>query len=508
MLLGRCVWLLAAVGIALGVTATAAQAHATLLASVPAAGQRIERGPAAVTLTFDEPVAAGPGALRVLDAAGRNVARGGPFRPGGDASAVAVHTDGLARGSYVVAWQVVSDDGHVVNGAYAFGVGVPAGDVPAAVVKEQIPAAPAIRAVLHGLLLASIAIALGLLAATLLVARTGTTIPQTMLEFAAWTVILFVAFFDIFVQADTSGLTMGAVVATRYGISRLVMMVATIVGLVGFTSSQRRVAFLLAAGAAIAIAEAVSGHAGTGPYPLATSVAALAHLLGASIWIGLLLATARWPDRVDVERVSSVAAWCVFAIAASAVPQVLAGVASIDALVTTAYGLLVCAKFALLLLALAFALVSRRRIAAGARAVVPTVRLELLVLTAVLAVTAVLVESPQPHELASAATPARIAEASFTAGDVAVTVTTSATGERARTIDIRLTRAGTPANADAVTATIGETRTGTGPLTIPVRATAPGTYRADTTLPFAGTWHAHISVRNGPFDEGHTTLDL
>jgi copper transport protein len=198
----------------------------------------------------------------------------------------------------------------------------------------------------------------------------------------------------------------------------------------------------------------------------------------------------------------------VFAIAASAVPQVLAGVASIDALVTTAYGRLVCAKFALLLLALAFALSSRRRIAAGARAVVPTVRLELLVLAAVLAVTAVLVESPQPRELASAATPARIAEASFTAGDVAVTVTTSGSGERARTIDIRLTRAGTPANADAVTATIGEARTGTGPLTIPVRATAPGTYRADTTLPFAGTWHARISVRNGPFDEGHTTLDL
>jgi putative copper export protein len=68
---------------------------------------------------------------------------------------------------------------------------------------------------------------------------------------------------------------------------------------------------------------------------------------------------------------------------------------SFDALITTMYGLLVCAKFLLLLLALAVAVVSRRRIAAGTAAVVPTVRLELLVLTAVLAVTAVLVESPQ-----------------------------------------------------------------------------------------------------------------
>jgi copper transport protein len=396
MLFRRCVWLLAVVGVALGVTAAAAQAHAALVATVPAAGVRVERAPAMVRLTFDDAVAIDPGSLRVLDANGRDVARGGAFRLG-DGSVVAVRTDGLTRGSYVVSWHVVSDDGHVLSGAYAFGVGVAAGDVPEAVVKEQIPAAPVIRAVLHGLLLASIAIALGLLAAALLVARPGATIPPTLLEFAAWTTILFVAFFDIFVQADTSGLKLGAVIATRYGISRLVMMVATIVGLVGFTSSRRRLYFLLAAGAAIAIAEAVSGHAGTGALPLATSIAALAHLLGASIWIGLLLATAKWPERVDIERVSRTAAWCVFTIVASAVPQAVQGIPSFDALVTTTYGLLVCAKFVLLLLALAFAVLSRRRIAAGASAAVPTVRLELLVLTAILAVTAVLVESPQPR---------------------------------------------------------------------------------------------------------------
>ena len=395
MLFRRCVWLLAVIGIALGVTATAALAHAELVATVPAAGARVERAPAVVRLTFDDAVTIDPGSLRVLDANGRDVGRGEAFQPGNDGSMVAVRTDGLARGSYVVAWHVVSDDGHVLSGAYAFGVGVAAGDVPAAVVKEQIPAAPVIRAVLHGLLLASIALALGILAAALLVARPGSTIPPTMVEFGAWTTILFVAFFDIFVQADTSGLKVGAVSAPRYGISRLVMMVAPIVGLVGFPPSRRRVPFLIAAGAAIAVAETVSGHAGTGPYPLATIVAALAHLCAASIWIGLLLATGRWPERVDIERVSSIAAWCVFAIAASAVPQVVVAIPSFDALITTMYGLLVCAKFLLLLLALAVAVVSRRRIAAGTAAVVPTVRLELLVLTAVLAVTAVLVESPQ-----------------------------------------------------------------------------------------------------------------
>lgn len=508
MLLRRCAWLPAAVGIALGVMATAAQAHATFLTSVPAAGERVDAAPAAVTLTFDEPVETRLGSLRVIDENARNVAHGGLVRPGNDARVVAVRTDGLPRGHYVVAWQVVSVDSHVVSGAYAFGVGVAAGEVPAVVVNEQILAAPALRAVLHGVLLASIAVAIGLLAASLLVTRAGTLVPQSMLEFGAWTLILFVALIDMFVQADASGSKVGAVVATRYGLSRLVMMVAGIVGLIGCTSVRRRVAFMIAASGAIVVAEAVSGHAGAGAWPLATIAAGLVHLLAASIWIGLLIATVRAPESVEVERVSRLAAWCVVAIAASAVPQVLAGIPSVDALVTTAYGLLICAKFALLLLALAFALRSRRRMTAGTRTVVPNVRLELLVLTGVLAVTALLVESPQPRAPAGTAPLQRIAGASLRAGDISATITVSRTSATGRTFEVHTTRANTPVNADAVTATIRDARSGTGPLEVTVHASATGSYRGELTLPFAGTWRLTIGIRNGPFDEGHATLGL
>ncbi len=64
---------------------------------------------------------------------------------------------------------------------------------------------------------------------------------------------------------------------------------------------------------------------------------------------------------------------------------------------TTPYGLEICAKIVLLGVALAIAYGSRRRVNDGAVAVAPTVRLEVLVLTVVIGVTAVLVDSHPPR---------------------------------------------------------------------------------------------------------------
>ena len=119
-------------------------------------------------LRFDEPVEASFGALRVFDEQGREVQAGKPFRPGGDASRVAVKLRaGTRPGGFTATYRVVSADSHPVSGGFVFTVG-DAG-APAKTVDELLQGSDAgpvtstafavVRAVQYG----AIAIGLGAL---------------------------------------------------------------------------------------------------------------------------------------------------------------------------------------------------------------------------------------------------------------------------------------------------------------------------------------------------------
>lgn len=98
--------------------------HAEVVSTSPGDGQRLPRSPHALNIRFSEPVTLVEDSLRVLrsDTArgGEAVAVGSPQVQG---SVVRWPVSrGLARGSYLVSWRVVSDDGHPVAGAFAFGI--------------------------------------------------------------------------------------------------------------------------------------------------------------------------------------------------------------------------------------------------------------------------------------------------------------------------------------------------------------------------------------------------
>lgn len=106
--------------------AARADAHAVLESSSPAAGEVVAPGRATsvVELRFDEPVEVSLGSVRVLAATGRRVDLGGVYHPGGRSSRVAVGLrSGLAEGSYLVLWRVVSADSHPVAGSFTFSLG-------------------------------------------------------------------------------------------------------------------------------------------------------------------------------------------------------------------------------------------------------------------------------------------------------------------------------------------------------------------------------------------------
>jgi copper transport protein len=138
-----------------------AGAHALLRESNPAAGSSVDRAPDRVVLTFTERPEPGLSSIRVLDSSGRQVERGQAALVRGSPLQLAVDLGDLGDGTYTVSWRVVSrDDGHVTDGAFAFGVGVEATATPQARAAPQgatpapsIPATAARWALYAGLTL-------------------------------------------------------------------------------------------------------------------------------------------------------------------------------------------------------------------------------------------------------------------------------------------------------------------------------------------------------------------
>src|SRR5713101_3010980 len=109
----------------------AASAHAFLVQTSPAAGQRLLTSPPSLALRFSEAVAPGSIQVTMQNARGELVRTPPPSRAsGGDV--VTVRLPVLPDGVYEVQWQVVSaDDAHFSGGNFAFGVGTTA-NIPAA----------------------------------------------------------------------------------------------------------------------------------------------------------------------------------------------------------------------------------------------------------------------------------------------------------------------------------------------------------------------------------------
>ncbi len=106
----------------------AASAHATLRSTTPHFGTEMQSAPREVRLRFDQRVTILPGAIRVLNGVGTNLA--GPARVEGSSVVASVRAGKL--GAYTVRWTAVSADSHVVSGVWTYGVRIPAPSVNAA----------------------------------------------------------------------------------------------------------------------------------------------------------------------------------------------------------------------------------------------------------------------------------------------------------------------------------------------------------------------------------------
>jgi methionine-rich copper-binding protein CopC len=101
---------------------TVALAHASLVRSDPRDGAVVSVAPKTVRFTFDDDVHVRSGIQAVRNGGG-SVLGGKPHMVGGRLLVVPLRS-GLGDGDYTVLWRVLTDDGHTLEGAIAFGVAV------------------------------------------------------------------------------------------------------------------------------------------------------------------------------------------------------------------------------------------------------------------------------------------------------------------------------------------------------------------------------------------------
>ena len=340
-----------------------ASAHATLQTTDPAADAVVDAVPDTVTLTFDEPVAAPTGAVQVVSPDGGRV-DGAVTLADGD-KVVGVAVDGDAKGTYTVAYRVVSDDGHTITGSFVFHVQTRTG---AASIDQDVPTTTAAAGAIGRWLGYAGAVTVVGSALLLLLARRAGGVGRALRPLASLIAIAAVAatlggLLAVTAQvAATTGRSLtGALslVSEVAGDSRPVAvnlartgMVAlgAVVALVG--AARRSADLLVVSGVAVALGgllAPVAGHPWTADDPALAVPADALHLLAASCWLGMLVglvvATPRLPDAGAVVRsVSRSALVAAVVVGATGAVSTWLLIGSLDALFQTSSGQLVLLK--------------------------------------------------------------------------------------------------------------------------------------------------------------------
>ncbi|MET7676996.1 copper resistance CopC/CopD family protein [Streptomyces seoulensis] len=359
-------------------TASPASAHAALRATDPEDGTVLQRAPRTLTLTYTESVGLLADSFRVFDPENHRLRTGQADHAPGRADTVRVPLPArMAKGTYVVAWRVVSADSHPVSGALTFSVGERT--VTTAKAPGQVENGTTTSLYNMARYLAYLAVALVLGAAAFVAYCRPPERALLRPLFVVGTATLLVSTLALLLlrgpyeEGTAPELTsLGRTLTTRPGellLARLTLLVLAV--LFGLFLRRRPVPrpAAVTAGAVLAVALALTWsaaeHASAGiQVPLAIASTTL-HLLATAAWLGglaALLLTLRAPDvppRV-VTRFSRLALTSVTVLVVTGVYQSWRGLGTWQALTDTTYGRVLLAKLAAVAVLLGVAAWSRR----------------------------------------------------------------------------------------------------------------------------------------------------
>lgn len=499
----------AAAVLAAAVAAPAAQGHAGLIRSDPAAGATLGASPAAVKLNFSERPEASLSRVTVRDRRGTPRQAGSSTASG---SALVARVTKLPRGVYTVSWRVVSAvDGHASTGALAFGVG----ESPKGVALPSAGAAKAVTSKLELLarwiLLGGLAILLG--AAVAGVAGFGERGTAIVLAAAGAALAALGLLLLAEAQRRAADSSLTDLLKTPVGealIWRALALAAAVVALFVAHRSKRAIALAAAAVAAVAaiVVHVASGHAAAGSWASGLTVTAQSvHFAAAGVWFGGLAAllaglrgAAPAARTKAVRRFSAVALGAVLAVAATGLLRAVDELSDFGQLGSTGYGRAVVAKVLLLALIVALASRNRRRnVAEAGRDPGPlrrTSRAELGLAVGALATAAILGTLAPP-----VATPASASPAGLSAKSMGGRLSTASPEPGPNTFTLRPEKPQAATTASLRFTPLDDP--GVGSTTLALRRTPSGQYEgAGDNLRFAGRWQVVARVGSAaiPFE--------
>lgn len=390
-------WLGMVVGVILA-SPTAAEAHAVLVSSSPAAGATVGAAPDAVVLEFDEPLAPSLSHAAVVDPTGRR------FTATVSGERMRVPLGVTVPGVYHVTWTTVSEvDGHTINGEFQFGVGVAVSSRASGGVHGAGTGDVAVG-VLRGVEYTILILACGLvtlrrLAAGQVAVRDAARPVAVALMASTLAVVAAEANLATerpSVQAIVDYLAIGGT-----GLARLIGLLCA-AGLVGVAILRRRLSPYLVGGVVIALAAA--GHAANVDPPwLGIAVNAL-HVAASGVWAGGIVALAMQRVIGDwavagpklMASFTRVAPWAFATSIVMGVVQATQLVGYWNGLVETAYGRILIVKIAGVVAMIALSVMALRRR--------PMMRGEAMLAVAVVLAAGLLTSSPvvpsEAHEAA------------------------------------------------------------------------------------------------------------
>jgi copper transport protein len=335
-----------------------------------------------------------------------------------------------------------------------------------------------------------------------------------------------------------------AVVDTRSGRAweaRLLLLLLVGTGLLATIRRVRTTAWRLVAGAAgvaLIVAYAESGHGGVGRAPLVGLVVTVAHLAAMSVWVGglVLLALVVLPTPSPAEAIGVTrrfSAWAfaaVVVVVASGLVQAWRQVGSLHAATSTTYGRTLLVKTALVVALVGVGALSRlalqRRLfdwrpaavaqpvgaavavdhdrtgvdddASVLRRLRRTVGAEVVLAGAVLAVTSLLVAAAPAVSAATGPFNTSVVQGSRIAD---ISIIPAGVGRNTTHIYI-ITPSGSLDPASSIDVSITNLDRNIGPLPVPVEKAGPNHVTTDNMqIPFPGTWRIDVAAVFGQFDQ-------
>lgn len=385
-----------ALGALAGIGPAAAWAHPLLIQATPQPGVVASSAPSAISLALTEPAVPRGSRIRLFGPGGTQLAVT-PVRTAGGSRTLAVRPRTRLRSAvYTVRWSVLGDDGHIVAGAFDFGVAGARGAPPPGVEAlsgggggrggETAAADGVVKVVGRWLGILSASFLFGSFVLLELLRRRGVAgdddaaIVRTVAPIA-WLLLALAALEGLFAgaSAGTGGeLDLGLLTASATGVSELVrgILVAILSLVLALTVERVRVRvrdrLYLGGAAAVLLTYALSGHVLSVP-SFWSLLEQGAHVLAAGLWLGGLLALALVTARGSVRLAEGARAFAPVAAAAlgvAIVTGVLSAVREVDRwyfLRWSDYGRIVIVKAVLVgLVALAGAVAWRRSRGDGA----------------------------------------------------------------------------------------------------------------------------------------------